>query len=275
MAAAFLRDTRRIQLIEDDEIVAVTLDGATFWTVTAASLSREARSTCTGTGGREGRLRDVHAQGDLRAAGRDRGDDRRPDPSWAARARRAWPRGRGDAKPQAHRHRRVRHRVPLGSRRALRDRGMRIPVEHDIASEWRYRNPVLSRDTLVIGITQSGRPPTRWRRCGWLANRARTLAITNMMGTQITREVDSVIYTRLRDERRGHEDVHVAGLLLSHRAAARPGAQVHAGRGDCGATRGGARAPGEDDRSWPATTPSTRSRSATSTSRSSSSWGAT
>src|SRR5204863_8954354 len=32
----------------------------------------------------------------------------------------------------------------------------RIPVEPDIASEWRYRNPVLSRDTLVIGISQSG-----------------------------------------------------------------------------------------------------------------------
>src|SRR5205823_14016388 len=32
----------------------------------------------------------------------------------------------------------------------------RVPVEPDIASEWRYRNPVLSKDTLVIGITQSG-----------------------------------------------------------------------------------------------------------------------
>ena len=32
----------------------------------------------------------------------------------------------------------------------------RIPVEPDIASEWIYRNPVLSKDTLVIGISQSG-----------------------------------------------------------------------------------------------------------------------
>src|SRR5204862_5141921 len=32
----------------------------------------------------------------------------------------------------------------------------RIPVEPDIASEWIYRNPVLSRDTLVIGLSQSG-----------------------------------------------------------------------------------------------------------------------
>src|SRR5204863_8613408 len=32
----------------------------------------------------------------------------------------------------------------------------RIPVEPDIASEWRYRNPGLSKDTLVVGISQSG-----------------------------------------------------------------------------------------------------------------------
>src|SRR4029450_6621287 len=32
----------------------------------------------------------------------------------------------------------------------------RIPVEPDIASEWIYRNPVLSRDTLVIGVSQPG-----------------------------------------------------------------------------------------------------------------------
>ena len=31
-----------------------------------------------------------------------------------------------------------------------------MPVEHDIASEWVYRNPVLDEDTLVIGISQSG-----------------------------------------------------------------------------------------------------------------------
>ena len=73
----------------------------------------------------------------------------------------------------------------------------RIPVEHDIASEWRYRNPVLSRDTLVIGITQSGETADTLAAMRLAReSRARTLAITNMMGTQITREVDSVIYTR-------------------------------------------------------------------------------
>jgi len=73
----------------------------------------------------------------------------------------------------------------------------RIPVEPDIASEWIYRNPVLSRDTLVIGISQSGetRDTVNAVKLARQAG-ARTLAITNLMGTQITREVDATLYTR-------------------------------------------------------------------------------
>jgi glucosamine--fructose-6-phosphate aminotransferase (isomerizing) len=73
----------------------------------------------------------------------------------------------------------------------------RVPVEHDIASEWRYRNPVLDKNTLVIGISQSGETRDTIEAMV-LARRqgARTMAITNMMGAQITREVDSVLYTR-------------------------------------------------------------------------------
>ena len=70
-------------------------------------------------------------------------------------------------------------------------------MEHDIASEWIYRNPVLDTSTLVIGISQSGE--TRDTIAGMKLARemgARTVAITNMMGSQITREVDSVLYTR-------------------------------------------------------------------------------
>jgi glucosamine--fructose-6-phosphate aminotransferase (isomerizing) len=73
----------------------------------------------------------------------------------------------------------------------------RVPVEPDIASEWIYRNPVLSRDTLVIGISQSGESRDTINAVKLARERgARTLAITNMMGTQITREVDSTLYTR-------------------------------------------------------------------------------
>ena len=73
----------------------------------------------------------------------------------------------------------------------------RIPVEHDIASEWIYRNPVLDKDTLVLGISQSGE--TRDTIGAMQLARemgAHTVAVTNMMGAQITREVDSVLYTR-------------------------------------------------------------------------------
>ncbi|HLY93703.1 MAG TPA: glutamine--fructose-6-phosphate transaminase (isomerizing) [Gaiellaceae bacterium] len=73
----------------------------------------------------------------------------------------------------------------------------RVPVEPDIASEWIYRNPVLSKDTLVIGISQSGETRDTVNAVKLARERgARTLAITNQMGTQITREAESSIYTR-------------------------------------------------------------------------------
>jgi len=73
----------------------------------------------------------------------------------------------------------------------------RVPVEPDIASEWIYRNPVLDDDTLVIGISQSGETRDTIQAMQLAREKgARTVAITNMMGSQITREVDSVLYTR-------------------------------------------------------------------------------
>ncbi|MGH3035758.1 MAG: glutamine--fructose-6-phosphate transaminase (isomerizing), partial [Gaiellaceae bacterium] len=73
----------------------------------------------------------------------------------------------------------------------------RLPCEPDIASEWIYRNPVLTKDTLVVGVSQSGetRDTVQAMRLARESG-ARTLAITNLMGTQITREVDRVLYTR-------------------------------------------------------------------------------
>jgi glucosamine--fructose-6-phosphate aminotransferase (isomerizing) len=73
----------------------------------------------------------------------------------------------------------------------------RVPVEPDIASEWIYRNPVLDEDTLVIGISQSGETRDTIQAMQLARSLgARTVAITNQMGSQITREVDSVIMTR-------------------------------------------------------------------------------
>ncbi|HWE80826.1 MAG TPA: glutamine--fructose-6-phosphate transaminase (isomerizing) [Gaiellaceae bacterium] len=73
----------------------------------------------------------------------------------------------------------------------------RVPTEPDVASEWIYRNPVLGPNTLVIGISQSGETRDTIQAMQLAkAQGARTVAITNQMGSQITREVDSVLYTR-------------------------------------------------------------------------------
>jgi glucosamine--fructose-6-phosphate aminotransferase (isomerizing) len=73
----------------------------------------------------------------------------------------------------------------------------RVPVEPDVASEWIYRNPIVDPGTLVIGISQSGETRDTIQAMKLAREMgARTVAITNMMGSQITREVDSVLYTR-------------------------------------------------------------------------------
>jgi glucosamine--fructose-6-phosphate aminotransferase (isomerizing) len=73
----------------------------------------------------------------------------------------------------------------------------RVPVEPDIASEWIYRNPVLSKDTLVIGISQSGETRDTINAVKLARESgARTLGVTNLMGTQITREAEATLYTR-------------------------------------------------------------------------------
>ena len=74
----------------------------------------------------------------------------------------------------------------------------RVPVEMDIASEYRYRNPVVGPGDLVIGISQSGRDRGHARRDapGARARGATVLAITNVMGSQATRDADGVLFTR-------------------------------------------------------------------------------
>ncbi len=73
----------------------------------------------------------------------------------------------------------------------------RVPVEMDIASEYRYRNPVVQDDDLVIGISQSGETADTLAAMRMArAAGARVLAITNVMGSQATREADGVLFTR-------------------------------------------------------------------------------
>ena len=73
----------------------------------------------------------------------------------------------------------------------------RVPVEMDIASEWIYRNPIVSERELVIGITQSGETAdtiAAMRLARELG--ARTIACTNVRGSSVTRICDGVLYTR-------------------------------------------------------------------------------
>jgi glucosamine--fructose-6-phosphate aminotransferase (isomerizing) len=73
----------------------------------------------------------------------------------------------------------------------------RIPVEMDIASEYRYRDPVMTANDLVIGITQSGETADTLAAMRLARERgAHVLAVTNVMGSQATRDADSVLYTR-------------------------------------------------------------------------------
>jgi glutamine---fructose-6-phosphate transaminase (isomerizing) len=73
----------------------------------------------------------------------------------------------------------------------------RVPVEMDIASEYRYRDPVVGADDLVVGITQSGETADTLAAMRLARERGATvLAITNVMGSQATRDADTVLYTR-------------------------------------------------------------------------------
>ena len=73
----------------------------------------------------------------------------------------------------------------------------RMPVEMDIASEYRYRNPVVGPGDLVIGITQSGETADTLAAMRLARERGATvLAVTNVMGSQATRDADGVLYTR-------------------------------------------------------------------------------
>ena len=72
----------------------------------------------------------------------------------------------------------------------------RIPVEVDLASEFRYRNPILEEGTLVIVISQSGETADSLAALREAKSRGiATLGIINVVGSSIAREADNVMYT--------------------------------------------------------------------------------
>ncbi|GAA4935848.1 glutamine--fructose-6-phosphate transaminase (isomerizing) [Actinomycetospora succinea] len=77
----------------------------------------------------------------------------------------------------------------------------RIPVEVEVASEFRYRDPVLDRSTLVVAISQSGETADTLEAVRHARDqKARVLAICNTNGAQIPRESDAVLYTHAGPE---------------------------------------------------------------------------
>jgi glutamine---fructose-6-phosphate transaminase (isomerizing) len=199
MVAAFISETRKIQLIEDGEIVAVRPEGATFIDVEEGQVAREILEVdwddeVAEKGGYETfMLKEIYEQPD--AVKETLGD--------RVRHGRLVLESLGLSDQELRDLRRIvipacgtaYHSAVIG--RYMIEEWSRVPVEPDIASEWRYRNPVLTPDTLVIGITQSGETADTIAAIQHAREKgARTIAITNMMGSQITREVDSVLYTR-------------------------------------------------------------------------------
>ena len=73
----------------------------------------------------------------------------------------------------------------------------RIPVETDVASEFRYRNPIIDSNTLVIVISQSGETADTLEAVRkWKGKAAAVIGITNVIGSSVSRECDKVFYTR-------------------------------------------------------------------------------
>jgi glucosamine--fructose-6-phosphate aminotransferase (isomerizing) len=199
MAAAFIDETRSIQLIEDGEVVSITPDGARFVCVEDGELEREVievdwdMEAAEKSGYETFMLKEIYEQPE--AVAETLGD--------RVRHGKLVLESLGMTEEQLRNLRRIvivaagtsYHAGVVG--RYMIEEWARLPVEPDIASEWIYRNPVLSKDTLVIGISQSGESRDTVNAIKLARDLgARTLAITNLMGSQITREAESVLYTR-------------------------------------------------------------------------------
>jgi len=198
---AFLRETRRVQYIENGEIVAITPEGATFIEPDGTVLEREVvgidwdEETAEKGGYETFMLKEIHEQADavaetiadrtVRVDGVDLDDEGALDEAILRDVRRIVVVACGTS-----------YHAGLIGRYAIEE-WARIPVEMDIASEYRYRNPVVGPGDLVIGITQSGETADTLAAMRIARERGATvLALTNIMGSQATRDSDGVLYTR-------------------------------------------------------------------------------
>jgi glutamine---fructose-6-phosphate transaminase (isomerizing) len=198
---AFLRETRQVQYIENGEIVEITPEGTTFVLPDGTELEREVveidwdEETAEKGGFETFMLKEIHEQADavaetiadrtVRSDGVDLDDVGALDEALLRGVKRIIVVACGTS-----------YHAGLIGRYAIEE-WARIPVEMDIASEYRYRNPVVGPGDLVIGITQSGETADTLAAMRIAQERGATvLALTNIMGSQATRDADGVLFTR-------------------------------------------------------------------------------
>jgi glucosamine--fructose-6-phosphate aminotransferase (isomerizing) len=198
---AFLAHTRRVQFIENDELVVLRPGGVEVHTAAGQPLEREVvevdwdQETAEKQGYETFMLKEIHEQADAvaetlgeRVAREDGVELAELGPEIEQRlagARRIVIVACGTA-----------YHAGLVGRYAI-EQWARVPVEVEIASEYRYRNPVIGDQDVVIGISQSGETAdTLAAMREARARGAAVLAVTNVMGSQATREADGVLYTR-------------------------------------------------------------------------------
>ncbi len=197
---AFLRDTRDVQLVNDDEIVTMHKERAFFRSAAGQEVQRDVERITWDEDAAEKAgyptfmLKEIHEQSDAvaetiadRLTPGDRVDlgDIGIDDDTLAKVRRIVILACGTS-----------YHAALVGRYAI-EQWARVPVEMDIASEYRYRNPIVGPDDLVIGISQSGETADTLAAMRLARSRgARVLAITNILGSQMTRDADGVLYTR-------------------------------------------------------------------------------
>jgi glucosamine--fructose-6-phosphate aminotransferase (isomerizing) len=196
---AFLRETRRVQYVHDDEIVVARPEGATFYAAGGPQIERAVEDVDWDDDAAEKQgyetfmLKEIHEQpdaiadtigerlyhGELQLDGLNLTEDQI----------------RGLSRVVMLACGTAYHAGLIG--RYLLEEWARIPAESDIASEWRYRHPVIDENTLVVAVSQSGETIDTLAAMKEARSRgAHVLAVTNVMGSQMTRDADSVLYTR-------------------------------------------------------------------------------
>jgi glutamine---fructose-6-phosphate transaminase (isomerizing) len=198
---AFLAQTRSVQYVENGEIVVLGPDGVTILTPSGEVLQRDVEQidwdedTAEKGGYETFMLKEIHEQATAvaetiadrvaRGTGVDLDEAGALDETILADVKRVVVVACGTS-----------YHAGLIGRYAIEE-WARVPVEMDVASEYRYRNPVVGPGDLVIGISQSGETADTLAAMRKARERGATvLAITNVMGSQATRDADGVLFTR-------------------------------------------------------------------------------